>query len=175
MNRDPRIWAFLPAGRTRPRRGGVERCRARTVCGMVAAGLLFAVPARADSDASAASPPQRSEVSRPSRHPWLRGDPGAARSVGGEAWWPGIAGITLLLAVCGGIAVVARRFGPRPAAGAVHVVGRVGLSPRHSVYLLRVGRKVLLVGTGPQGPPALITELDDVPSSPPCPPREDDE
>ena len=71
--------------------------------------------------------------------------------------------LALVLAVCGGIAVAARRLGPRAAAGAVEVVGRVSLSPKHSVYLLRVGRRVLVVGAGPQGPPALIAELEDVP------------
>ena len=40
-------------------------------------------------------------------------------------------------------------------------VSRVSLSPKHSVYLLRAGRRLLLVGAGPQGAPALISELDD--------------
>ncbi len=44
----------------------------------------------------------------------------------------------------------------------------MSLSPKHAVYLLRVGRRVLVVGAGPQGPPALITELDDVPQDPPA-------
>ena len=73
------------------------------------------------------------------------------RSAGSDGWWPGMAGLALVLAVGGGIAVAARRFGPRAAAGAVQVVGRVSLSPKHSVYLLRVGRRVLLVGAGPAG------------------------
>jgi hypothetical protein len=38
----------------------------------------------------------------------------------------------------------------------------MSLSPKHTVYLLRVGRRVLLVGAGPQGAPALISELDDL-------------
>jgi hypothetical protein len=50
----------------------------------------------------------------------------------------------------------------------------VSLSPKHSVYLLRVGRRVLLVGAGPQGPPALISELDDLTEIPPDPSREDE-
>ena len=75
----------------------------------------------------------------------------------------------LVLAACGGIAVATRRLGPRAAPAAVQVVGRVSLSPKHSVYLLRVGRRVLVVGAGPQGPPALITELEDVPQEPPTP------
>ena len=43
----------------------------------------------------------------------------------------------------------------------MQVVGRVSLSTRHTVYMLRVGRRVLLVGAGPQGSPSLISELDD--------------
>ena len=56
-----------------------------------------------------------------------------------------------------------RRFAPRPGAGALQVISRVGLSPKHTVYLLRAGGRVLLVGTGPQGAPSLISELDEVP------------
>lgn len=79
----------------------------------------------------------------------------------------------LVLAVCGGFAVAVRRLGPRAAAGAVQVVGRVSLSPKHSVYLLRVGQRVLVVGAGPQGPPALITELEGLPQEPPPSPRQE--
>ena len=75
----------------------------------------------------------------------------------------------LALAVCGGICAGARRFLPRGTAGAVQVVGRVSLSPKHTVYLLRVGRRVLLVGTGPQAAPSLISELDDYPEPEPLP------
>ena len=58
-----------------------------------------------------------------------------------------------------------RRRPPVLAQGAgvgMQVVGRVSLSPKHTVYLLRVGRRVLLVGAGPQGSPSLISELDDL-------------
>lgn len=79
--------------------------------------------------------------------------------------------VALAIAACGGLAVAARRLGPRAAAGSVQVVGRVSLSPKHSVYLLRVGQRVLLVGAGPQGPPALITELEELPQEPPTAPR----
>jgi flagellar biogenesis protein FliO len=76
--------------------------------------------------------------------------------------------LALVLVACGGVAVLVRRMAPRATAGAVQVVGRVGLSPKHSVYLLRVGRRVLVLGAGPQGPPALIAELDDIPEDPPA-------
>ena len=44
----------------------------------------------------------------------------------------------------------------------MQVVGRVSLSPKHTVHMLRVGRRVLVVGVGPQGAPALISELDEL-------------
>ena len=71
-------------------------------------------------------------------------------------------GITLTLAICGGIIAAGRRFLPQGAGGGVKVIGRVSLSPKHSVYLLEVGRRRLLVGAGPQGAPALISELDEL-------------
>ncbi len=91
-----------------------------------------------------------------------------------EGMWPGMAGIALVLAVAGGIVAVSRRFVPRPTAGTVQVVGRLSLSPKHSVYTLRVGRRLLLLGTGPQGPPSLIAELDDVPEAAPAPQQEEE-
>jgi flagellar protein FliO/FliZ len=39
------------------------------------------------------------------------------------------------------------------------VVGRTSLSPRHTVYLLKAGDRVLIVGTGPQGSPTLLGEM----------------
>ena len=52
--------------------------------------------------------------------------------------------------------------------GRLQVISRVGLSPKHTVYLLRAGGRVLLVGTGPQGAPSLISELDEVPQVEPA-------
>ena len=77
------------------------------------------------------------------------------------------------LAVCGGIIAAGRRFLPQGAGVGMQVVGRVSLSPKHTVYLLRVGRRVLLVGAGPQGSPSLISELDDLAEIEPDPPRGD--
>jgi flagellar protein FliO/FliZ len=87
----------------------------------------------------------------------------AAEGDGGDRWYLGMAGLAALLAVAGGAALAARRFTPGAAAGALQVVSRVSLSPKHTVYLLRAGGRVLLVGTGPQGAPALISELDEIP------------
>jgi flagellar biogenesis protein FliO len=73
-----------------------------------------------------------------------------------------MAGITLVLAVCGVVVAAVRRLSSQGPAAAIRVVSRLSLSPKHSVYLLRVGRRVLLVGAGPQGAPTLISELDDL-------------
>ncbi len=95
----------------------------------------------------------------------------AARLGGAETWSMAMIGITLALAVCGGIVAGGRRLLPQGTGVALHVVGRVSLSPRHSVYVLRVGRRMLLVGAGPQGAPTLISELDDVAELAPDPPE----
>ena len=129
-------------------------------------------PGSVASDPAAARA-DRARGPRPSESLWMGSDPGARRSSGPDAGWSGMACLALVLAVCGGIAVAARRLGPRASAGAVQVVGRVSLSPKHSVYLLRVGRRVLVLGAGPQGPPALITELDELPQELPPAPRQE--
>jgi Flagellar biosynthesis protein, FliO len=116
---------------------------------------------------------------------------GAERPEGTGGWWLGTAGIALALAVCGGISVATRRGWrwPQSTAGTtLRVLGRTSLSPRHTVHLLSIGQRVLIVGTGPQGAPSLLGELTDpddlerlVPgraedrgddgSGPPAPPR----
>ncbi|MDR3633614.1 MAG: flagellar biosynthetic protein FliO [Isosphaeraceae bacterium] len=102
----------------------------------------------------------------------------ASSSRGGEpsgytgGWWLGTVGIALALAVVGGLSVVSRRFAPaaQPGALGLRVVGKTSLSPRHSVYLVRAGDRVLVLGTGPQGPPSLLGELDDEPGQAIVPP-----
>jgi flagellar biogenesis protein FliO len=85
----------------------------------------------------------------------------AARASSSGGWWLGTSGIALALAACGAASVAARRFRPRGSSGMVDVVGKVSLSPRHSIVLVRAGSRILLVGTGPQGAPSLLGELDD--------------
>jgi Flagellar biosynthesis protein, FliO len=99
--------------------------------------------------------------SRSSRSVIARRLSSAARGSSSDGWYWGMAGITLALALCGGLVASARRFFPQGAGAGVQIVSRVSLSPKHAVYVLRIGRRVLLVGSGPQGPPALISELDD--------------
>lgn len=89
---------------------------------------------------------------------------GGERSETTGGWWLGTAGIALALAVCGGISLATRggwRWSQVSTAGTLRVVGRTSLSPRHTIHLLSVGRRVLIVGTGPQGAPSLLGELTD--------------
>jgi flagellar protein FliO/FliZ len=83
-----------------------------------------------------------------------------------SGWWMGTAGIAAALFVCGAVSVASRRYVPRASQGLVRVIGRTSLSPKHSVYLLQVADRVLIVGAGPQGAPSLLGELDDFGESP---------
>jgi flagellar biogenesis protein FliO len=83
---------------------------------------------------------------------------GLAGKSGG--WWFGTAGIALALALFGGISLASRRFLPQASSGGfLGVVGRASLSPKHTVYLLKVGERVLILGAGSQGAPTLLGEL----------------
>ncbi len=125
------------------------------------------------SDKASDESKHREEGPKPSRAAILHRLTKAARPGGSDSWSLVMIGITLALAVCGGIIAAGRRFLPQGAGVGMQVVGRVSLSPKHSVYLLRVGRRVLLVGAGPQGSPSLISELDDLAEIEPDPPRGD--
>src|SRR5579883_589595 len=131
----------------------------------VVAGTTAQSGSRTEGDAAAG----RSGVPRLSSLGGLAFGMKGKRAVGSGGWGLGFVSIALTLAVCGGLVAAVRWVRPSAATGSVQVVGRVSLSPKHSVYLLRVGRRVLLVGAGPQGPPALISELDDLPEVPPGP------
>jgi hypothetical protein len=121
-------------------------------------------PPRVASTARAPEPISASPRPFPPRGSVLRrGEPPADGAAAG-GWWLGTAGIALALAVCGGITVALRqgwRWPQSHAGGAVRVIGRTRISPRHTVHLLSVGQRVLIVGTGAQGAPALLGELTD--------------
>jgi hypothetical protein len=89
-----------------------------------------------------------------------------------DQWW--IVGLAVTLGFSGIAYVVASRWLPQTASGTMKVIGRVSLSPKHAVFLLRVERRVLLVGTGPQGAPSFISELDDPSEDTQCTPQEDE-
>ena len=102
---------------------------------------------------------------RPSAHPRPSGELGSAA-------WVSTAVLAVGLCVIVGMAAMSRRFTSPAGARQPRIVGRVALSPRHSVHLLQVGRRVLLLGTGPQGTPTLLAELDPIDDPPISPSRE---
>ena len=96
-------------------------------------------------------------------HPISREDArGATKAGGSGGFWIGTVGIGLALAAFGGLSLAAKRLRPGGADSAsLRVVGRASLSPKHAVYLLRAGDRVLIVGTGNGGPPSLLGEMTD--------------
>jgi flagellar protein FliO/FliZ len=120
--------------------------------------------ARESEREGSAAEPGSTRVPRPTNHRYPFA-PGAGspelstRAPGSTGWWLGSAGIALTLAICGAVCVAARRYWPQDSTGMVHVVGRVSLSPRHSIFLVRAGQRVLLIGAGGQGSPTLLGEL----------------
>ncbi len=86
---------------------------------------------------------------------------GRASSDSGGGWWLVPTGITAALAVFGGVSLASKRFLPSRDSALLQVVGRSSLSGAHSVYLLRVGDRVLILGAGPQGPPSTLGEVTD--------------
>jgi flagellar protein FliO/FliZ len=123
----------------------------------------WAVPI--SSTAFAENPSPKMVISRPdaaARVPApLRSKTSGANSESSGGWWLGSAGIAAALAVFGGVSLASKRFVPSKDSGPFQVVGRSALSPKHSVYLLRVGDRVLILGTGPQGPPSTLGEVTD--------------
>ena len=75
--------------------------------------------------------------------------------------WLGPAAITLVLAACGAASLLLKRTAARVDAARMRVVGRASITPRHSLALVQIGDRVLIVGHGPDGPPALLGEIDD--------------
>lgn len=99
----------------------------------------------------------------PARSSGLLADRSRSRSSG---WWLGTAGIALALAAFGVGSLAARRALPGRAGGPLEIVGRLSLSPKHAVYLVRAGEHTLVVGTGAQGPPALLGEWAELRAAP---------
>ena len=104
----------------------------------------------------------RSEVERyPVRPRPDAADP-SRRGASSGSWWFGPVGAIVVLGALGAASLVVRRKGLAPGADATapKVVGRAALTPRQAVHLVRIGGRVLIVGTGPQGAPNLLGELD---------------
>ncbi len=88
------------------------------------------------------------------------------RATGSPAWWLGTSVMILALGGAGAVCLAARGRGQTGATVKLQIVGRVHLPPRHAVFAVKAGGRTLLIGTGPQGAPALLGELDDEPEEP---------
>jgi flagellar protein FliO/FliZ len=133
------------------------RLRPLAIAGAWAAlGLAPAMAEHKPPTAALGSAPVESRLVVPKRSAGLNGS-----AAGSGGWWLGTAGIAGALAIFGGASLASKRFLPARDSGPIRVVGRTALSPRHSVYLLRVGDRVLILGTGPQGAPANLGEVTD--------------
>lgn len=84
-----------------------------------------------------------------------------AQAKGSQGWWLGTGAALLVLAGAGALCLAARGKAAGSTASRLQVLGRVHLPPRHALFLVRAGRRTLLIGTGPQGAPSLLGELDD--------------
>lgn len=129
---------------------------------LIALGVLLSATARGE-DPPPASIPRTNGHLLPT--PGDRAGRGASASRDNAVgWWMAPTGLVAVLAVFGGAVMVARRYspslGPESSTRALRVVGRTALTPRHAVHMVRAGGRTLLIGTGPQGSPCLIAELE---------------
>jgi flagellar biogenesis protein FliO len=124
--------------------------------------VLVAVPATARADED----PPTLAISRTAvepRHALPPPAPGSERAVkaaagSGGNWWLGAVGAVLVLALFGGASLASRRLLPRRGPAMLEVMAHACLSGKHTVYLVKAGSRVLVIGTGAQGPPALLGE-----------------
>jgi hypothetical protein len=137
---------------------------------LILPGLLLIVVSGLTVAASAQEPTAvddsfaRKDLSRSMRQGREPVRSSALDAPGSTGWWFGSAGIALVLAVCGGVCVAARKYLPPSTSPRLKVVGRVSLSAKHSIHLLRADGRILLIGTGPQGAPSYLGDLDELPS-----------
>lgn len=131
----------------------------RTIlCGLAVAAVMQVSLARGEEPGSRDLP----TASIAARHPVARPDSsreGTQRTSSSGGYWFGTAGIAAILAVVGACSFGIKKIRPNTETGALKVIGRTSLSPKHTVYLLRAGDRVLIVGAGGQGPPSLLGEL----------------
>ena len=60
---------------------------------------------------------------------------------------------------------IVRRFQGETQSNPLQVVGRVALTPKHAIHLLRNENRILLIGTGPQAAPTFLGEWSVAPDS----------
>lgn len=127
----------------------------------LAVTLLLGLSGQASAeDAPVPASPPRLALHRPG----VSESPGAGRAGWG---WSAAAGL-VALAVLGSATVAARRSGRRTGreSESLRIVGRTMLGTRQAVYVLRAGDRLLIVGTGPGGPPSLLATMPATPEEP---------
>lgn len=125
----------------------------------LAAGLLASLALAASS---AGQEPTR-EAPRTSRATVARQRSAATATAakGSQGWWTGTVAMVVILGAAGALCIAARRQADGATGARLKVVGRVALPPKHAVFMVKAGGRTLLIGTGPQGAPALLGELED--------------
>jgi len=107
----------------------------------------------------------RKRITRTSRSPeetQLSGEPGAHL----PSLWMTFGALTLVVLLILGLAALWRRHGPAFAGGVpaevVHVLGKRAIDQRHSIYLVRLGSRLLVLGSSAQGLQTLTEVTDPV-------------
>jgi|GEM_PF-6880943 len=153
--------------------GGPRRWRVH-VAAALAAALLSAAPGTGAAPAAGpASPAARSSAGGAATRalaPRQEGPEsrriGESRGAGDLGGWlrtlAAMAGVVALIFIA---RAVLRRFTPagRPAhrAGPIEVIAHATLGPRQQVWLVRLGTRLVLVGSGPQGAMSALAEVTD--------------
>jgi hypothetical protein len=132
------------------------RLSPRLAAALLAAAALVAPAAAEETSAPADSPPRTARSAAAQR----RVDASTAAK-GSQGWWTGTAAMVVILGAAGVLCIAARRQAEAATGGRLRVLGRVGLPPKHAVFLVKAGGRTLLIGTGPQGAPSLLGELDE--------------
>lgn len=109
----------------------------------------------------AARPQPRTSASAPETRLLRRPvsiDPGAEAP--SRAWWLAPLAMSMAVLALGGLSWAARRWRlvPEPSEGRLSIVARTTLSSRHAVYMIKSGDRLLVLGTGPAGPPSLLAD-----------------
>lgn len=83
------------------------------------------------------------------------------------AWGRLLAAMALVVAMIVALGWLVKRIGAGKglqSAGALRLVARANLSPKHQVFLVRLGRRLVLLGAGPQGLSGLseVTDAEEI-------------
>jgi len=124
--------------------------------------LLLAAALVAPAAASAQDSPEPATDARPIRDTEAaRRSRSSSSTPGTPGWWMGTAFMVAVLGAAGVVCIAAKRQTTGGPSIKLQVVGRVALPPKHAVFAVRAGGRTLLIGTGPQGAPTLLGELDE--------------